>query len=282
LGKKKTIIDSVISAAQEGKTLAEVLRESFSVSTRQLQKIVRTKGIFLDGKQSHSHTIVRCGQRLKVNLPAQEQVKVAPLAINLDILYEDNSILVVNKEPGISVFDSQNPQKPSLVNAVAEHYRRKGFTQSPRPVHRLDAATSGIVLFAQSSAVQNTLAKIWHSDAVKKQYWTLCEGELTATLTIEEPINDKPAKTVVSPLCYHSGYTEVDAVIFTGRTHQIRIHLRSVGHPVLGDRRYNRKSKFSLPRLALHHTRLTIVHPENQKQMVFTSAPPQINQIIPL
>ncbi len=275
MGSKKTVASLVITEKQQAMPVITVLKEELKLGNRQIQKIIRTKGLFLDERAVHSKTKVKAGQYLKVLLPVQEQIRVTPTPIQLEVLFEDPWLLAVNKPAGLVVHHTKSKSAPSLIGGVADYFISKDLYITPRPVHRLDRDTSGVVLFAKSSAVQTELSTLWHTDKIIKEYWALVEGAVTSNGEISTAIRGKSARTTYFPLNQYAGVSELRVAIQTGRTHQIRVHLSSINYPIVGDALYNKKSHLAARRLALHASSLTILHPKSREQLTITSPHPR-------
>lgn len=265
---KKTLAKVTITPELAGWTIAAILKDELHLSARQRQKVVRTRGIRLDGKQVHSLVKVKVGQVLEVLLPEVEQVKVPARPMDLDVLYEDEYLLVVNKPAGMTVHNVQPDGSASLAEGVAYYFQQHGRVITPRPVHRLDKDASGVVIFAKSAQIQEQLTKAW-PDA-EKIYWVQVHGELTENGEITAPVKGKPARTKYTPLETHEGVTTLEVRLYTGRTHQIRVHFAHIGHPVVGDPLYG--SRENRP-LALHCWRITITHPVTKQRIQFAAPP---------
>lgn len=267
MGHRKVIGQMTVGQEYEGRPIIELLREVLAVPNRQIKKVIATKGIRLNGRPVHSERKVKAGDVLEISLPGAEQVKLEPMPMELTIIYEDRWLLAVNKPSGINVHNTRPGQPPALVNGVAYFFQSKGQIITPRPVHRLDAEASGVVLFAKDASTQTRLTTDWTGDTVHKTYWALVEGTLEEAGEVRVPVRGKPAQTHYQPICHHQGYTEVSVNIHSGRTHQIRIHLAHIAHPILGDRRYNSDSGIRTGRLALHGEVLELMHPMTGEQL---------------
>ena len=239
--------------------MAVYIRQVLNISSRQLQRVVRTKGLFLNGRSAHTKTILKAGDKLKLLLPAEEQVKLTPYASEIEVLFEDKWFLAINKQAGIPMYSTSTEK--GLANAVAFYLAEKGQPATPRPVHRLDTSTSGVVLFAKSAQMQTALSKQWAEGDVSKIYWALCVGSITKEQMIDTPIQGKHAVTKIIPVKEWNGITELRVQTFTGRTHQIRIHLHELGHPIAGDPVYNTGPIRNTRRMALHACELRFIHP---------------------
>ncbi|HHU51519.1 MAG TPA: RluA family pseudouridine synthase [Firmicutes bacterium] len=281
MGKKKQIAALTVHPELTGKKVITLLQEELKISNRQIRKVISTKGLFLNGRPIHSESKVKAGDRLIVKLPVNEEVKVEPVPMDLTVIYEDDWLLAVNKETGLNVHNTKPEEPPALVNGVAYYFLEQKKMIAPRPVHRIDRDTSGVVLFAKSAGIQKELSQQWGTERVKKKYWALVEGEVRKGEVIKVPLNGKKACTTFSPLKTHKGYTELNVEILTGRTHQIRKHLKLIGHPILGDRLYHPYSKITVGRLALHAWVLELVHPRTGDKLVLEAPIPWADFTLP-
>ncbi|HXK96401.1 MAG TPA: RluA family pseudouridine synthase [Limnochordia bacterium] len=267
--KKKTLAKVTIPPELAGWTVAAVLKDELRLSARQRQKVVRTRGIRLDGKPVHSLVKVKVGQVLEVLLPEAEQVKVPARPLSLDVIYEDEYLMVVNKPAGVAVHNVRPGGYVSLVEGAAYYFQQHGRTITPRPVHRLDKDASGVVIFAKSAQVQDQLTKTWPE--AEKIYWVQVHGRITDRGVITSPVKGKPAATEYTPLETGEDVTTLQVRLHTGRTHQIRIHLSQIGHPVVGDPLYGYGENQPL---ALHCRQITIIHPAFNQPIQFAAPLP--------
>lgn len=272
MAKKKTLAKLEITVKLVGKTVIDILKEDLNISSRQRQKIIRTKGVSLDGRLVHSQTVVKVGQILEVKLPQAEQVKVTVKPLALDIIYEDDNLLVVNKPAGVVVHHIKiNRQETSLVQGVAHYYQQQGLVITPRPVHRLDKDASGLVVFAKSAMMQEKLTAIWTQ--ITKLYWVQVSGRVEQGGEITTPIKGKHARTKYVPLQVSNDLTTLRVQIYTGRTNQIRIHLAQLGFPVVGDRIFGLSRVRQ--RLALHCWQISFDDPLTNELRSFIAPIPQ-------
>lgn len=269
MSKKQLLFDVFLEADHAGLSLTNYAKDVLGISNRQLQRIVRTQGLILNGRKAHSRTKIKAGDRLKIYLPHNQQLKiVANTQANLEILYEDQWLFAVNKQAGILTYDSKGTQ--GLSNQVAGYYLAQGMKLTPRPVHRLDKPTSGLLLFAKDAQTQTKLNELWASKKVKRLYWALCQGRLSEPLLIEIELDQAQALTKVEPERFYETFTELKVELITGRTHQIRRHLSHLGHPLVGDKRYGTNN---YPRLALHARELRFPHPWQENKEVIIHSP---------
>ncbi len=258
-----------ISADESGKTIKDFLR-AFGVSGSLLKNLKQTEnGIVLNGKHARSVDALKSGDVLEITLDERGKVP-APLNIPLDILFEDDDLIAVNKPPFMPVHESRNHIGDTLSNAVASR-----ITDCFRAVYRLDRDTSGIVLIAK-----NRLAACKLAGRVKKDYYAVVSGILNSPRTIDAPIkrvgssiikrcvapDGEKAVTHYFPVKTDGRATLLKINLETGKTHQIRVHLSSIGHPLLGDTLYGGNAD-PINRQALHCKDIYFDHPITGEQI---------------
>ena len=234
---------------------------------------------------------------IAVALPDPQPVDIVPEDIPLDIVYEDDSLLVVNKPKGMVVHPAPGNYSGTLVNALMYHCGENlsGINGELRPgiVHRIDKDTSGLLVVAKSDAAHRGLSEQISSHSFTREYLAVAYGNIREDeLTVDAPIgrhkfdrkrmcvtraNSKPAVTHVTVLERFGGFTYIRCRLETGRTHQIRVHLCHIGHPLAGDPVYGpSKVITSLRGQCLHAARLGFVHPISAEYMEFRSDPPEV------
>jgi 23S rRNA pseudouridine1911/1915/1917 synthase len=273
-------------------------------SRSQIQRLIR------DGYVTDRHGVavtraslaVTGGEEFALDVPAPVPSHVEPQAIPLDIVFEDTDIVVVNKAAGMVVHPAAGHADGTLVNALLHHVddlSGVGGEQRPGIVHRLDRGTSGLMVVAKSDRAHAELARQFHDREVTKEYVALVWGVVVAGRRIEEPIGRDPAnRQKMSTRARRSraavtrvlraealpGLTLASLGIATGRTHQIRVHLSSIGHPIVGDAVYggvhrrvppHLKAVMRLDRPFLHAARLALRHPVDGSPLEFTAALPE-------
>lgn len=270
---KQLLAQGKIESKQAGYELGRYAREVLGISNRQLQKIVRTKGLLVNGRLRHSKYKLQANDLIEAYLPSSEQIKIPPApASELVVLYEDAWLLGAEKPASIPSYDIKSPR--GLANQVVGYFAEQGLKLTPRPVHRLDTPTSGVVVFAKDAHTQTELSTAWQSHQVERFYWALCHGVITEPLELMMPINNQVAHTKVVPLEVHENYTELKIELITGRTHQIRQHLAAIDHPLVGDRRYGTGTgQKKHTRLALHATQVRFSHPHRKGELVAINSP---------
>ncbi len=251
------------------------------------QRLIDEGRVTVDGEPVKASYKVRAGDRVVVLLPAEESRELVPEAIPLDVVYEDPALIAVSKAAGMVVHPAPGHAGGTLVNALMAHCPELATSGGERPgiVHRLDRDTSGLILAAKSDKVRRALQRQFKDRQVHKAYLALLEGHLQPAYgRIEAPVGRDPhhrqrmkvlaggreaiteyhvLELFAQPMGPVAGeYTLVEAEPVTGRTHQIRVHLASIGHPVLGDAVYGRrKQRLPVPRQFLHARRLEFKHP---------------------
>ncbi len=264
----------------------ELLQRKFLFSSRLIKKLKPLQGsLMLDGKACRLRDRGLAGQTLSCEYP-QESSYFEPEDIALEIAFEDDDILVINKQPFIVVHPTKNYQEHTLANAVAFYMKQKGESYRLRFVNRLDRDTSGLIIVAKNSHAQDLLSR---SD-ISKKYLAIVHGELEGCGTVDAPIAKDPchaARRAVLPEGQHSvthykvlenapGATLLELKLDTGRTHQIRTHMRHIGHIIVGDELYGSEAFPELfRRQALHSFYLELPSPRNGKMISIQTEMPE-------
>ncbi|MDD5073148.1 MAG: RluA family pseudouridine synthase [Candidatus Omnitrophica bacterium] len=256
-----------------------------TVSRSHLKKLIGAGCILVNGKPAKPHHKVKSGEKIEVSFeePASPELKAEDIA--LKIIYEDDDIIVINKQPGIAVHPAPGTRSGTIVNALLNHCRKLSDLNEGRPgiVHRLDKDTSGVMVAAKNNASHAELARQFKDRAVKKNYLALAKGVIELDNgVVDLPIGRHPSNRQKMAVRYDSerkavteykvikrfdDFTLVKLDLKTGRTHQIRVHMAYIGHPVLGDEKYGSKGNF--PRQALHSYYLRLRHPKDGREMEF-------------
>ena len=267
--------------------IRQVLREKFGISERLLTKLKKSKKIFLnDSNKIYMDMYVKPNDKINVNLDFDEDnSNIIPVKMDLKILYEDESIIIVDKPANMPVHPSLNHYEDSLSNGIKYYFNALGLKRKIRPINRLDKNTSGIVIFAKNEYIQDRLNK-YH-----KEYLAIVVGKLLGSGIIDKPIARKEDSIIER--CIDSNgeksITEYEVIqnfkvnntnlsllkciLHTGRTHQIRVHMKSIGHPILGDTLYGNYSEL-INRQALHAYKICFIHPITKKEIEITSSIP--------
>jgi 23S rRNA pseudouridine1911/1915/1917 synthase len=261
------------------------------LSRARLQALIRSGHILLNGATCRPKQIISAGDQVVVSEPEPEPVRLGPEDLALSIMFEDEHLLVINKPAGMTVHPGAGIQSGTLVNALLHHAPSlSGIGGALRPgvVHRIDKETSGCLVVAKDDLAHLRLSKQFAGRKVRKFYLALCAGRFTKFAgEIVKPIGrhpvhrqkmavverGRPAHTRFEVIQETNRWTFVLCQIFTGRTHQIRVHLHSIGHPILGDKMYGRASS-EHERQMLHAWRLGFFHPITEIWMEFEAGLP--------
>lgn len=265
-------------------------------SRSNIQKMILEGNVLVNGQIKRSNYKLRPADNIVMTYQPPQEIEAVPENIPLDILYEDSDIIVVNKARGMVVHPAAGVYTGTLVNALLYHCgdELSGINGKIRPgiVHRLDKDTSGVMVVAKNDFAHNSLAKQIGSKTAVKEYVALVHGNITEEKGIIEanigrhPVDrkkmavvtsgGKPATTVFHVLERFKNCTYVKCRLLTGRTHQIRVHMAYIGHPLIGDPKYcNSKNKFDIQGQALHSLNLTLIHPRTNQEMTFSAPIPQ-------
>jgi len=275
-------IDYTVPEYFDGKKLISFLRGHIKISVKLLRSLKRIPdGIMLNGKQTRTIDIIRSGDVIRLNIPDDESTSVSiPTDYPLDIIYEDEDLLVVNKPGTLAMHETHNHQGDTLANAVAGYLIRKNKPATFRAIGRLDKGTSGIVVCALNPHAAARL-----SGNVNKQYLAVVSGKYEGSGTIDKPIyrpdpmktyrtaDDRGDRAVTHYTVEESGeaYSLVRVSLETGRTHQIRVHFKFLGTPLYGDRLYFEEHPL-IEHQALHCGFVEFMHPVSN-ELVSLSAP---------
>jgi 23S rRNA pseudouridine1911/1915/1917 synthase len=285
----------VFTAEREFPRADSFLSEKLDISRSAIKKLIESGNVFLNGKAVKASQKISSGDTLEVNIPDLEVCQAKPEDIPLDIVYEDEDIAVINKAQGMTVHMGAGNYEGTLVNALL--YRLdslSGINGVIRPgiVHRIDKDTSGLLVVAKNDKAHISLSEQIATKTCKRVYLALLEGKLkndsgNVTTYIGRSPTDRVKMAVVSPdkgkiaitdyqvVKRYIGYTLCRFDLHTGRTHQIRVHAKYLGHPIVGDEVYGiKKQKFNLKGQLLHAWKLTLIHPTTGKEMTFEAPLP--------
>ncbi len=277
--------------------LAQVaLAQDLGLSRTNIQKLIREGKVVLNSRSvSKPHLKVSQNDRIKINLWEKKAVEFLPEEIALDVVYEDNDLAIINKQIGLVVHPAPGNREHTLVNALLNRFKELSNINPGRPgiVHRLDKETSGLIVIAKNNVSHLKLAKQFAEHSIARKYIALVSGRVEFDEDIiEAPIgrhplrrkdmavsfreNNKYAKTQYHTLKRSNNFSFLELRPFTGRTHQLRVHLAYLGYPILGDTKYGKQTNF--PRLALHAQEIGFIHPTSGKLISFTSKIPAVMQ----
>ena len=269
-------------------TIKEVLKAYFNVSDRLLIKLKKNNKIYLNNNIINVNATVNIGDIVSFILDFEEDnSNIIGTKMDLEIIYEDDAYIVLNKPAGIPVHPSMEHYTDSLSNGLKYYFENIGLKRKIRPVNRLDKNTSGLVVFAKNEYIQECLVRQMKKNQFYKEYIAICKGKFNKESgVINAPISRKEnsiierciskngdtAITKYTVLTYNEdyNYSVVKCVLKTGRTHQIRVHMKYIGHPILGDTLYGNPSKL-INRQALHSHVISFNHPINKINVTYTA-----------
>jgi 23S rRNA pseudouridine1911/1915/1917 synthase len=270
------------------------------MSRSYIQKLIEQGYILVNGHEAKASQKLDIGNKINISLPPPEPTSLTAEPMPLNIVYENNDLIVLNKPAGLTVHPAPGHTSHTLVNALLAHcpeLAKFGNSMRPGIVHRLDKDTSGLMIIAKNSSTQQSLINQFKTHSVSKGYIVLVKGKLTPSRgIIEAPIGRHPsnrkrmaivtsgrqAKTSYRVKEYIDNYTLLEVKIETGRTHQIRVHLSAIGYPVIGDSVYGVKSAY-LKRQFVHSYRLGFYLPSSGKYQEFTcELPDDLKQALEL
>lgn len=295
--KQKRRLEKVLTSQDEGKCVGDILRQEMGLSTAHVRRIKwREDGILLEGERVATRQQGKEGQLLSALLEEGGQSPFLPVEGQLDILYEDEDFLVVNKDANVVVHPTANHWEDTLCNYLLHYYKKTGFEGDFHPVHRLDRGTTGCIVVAKHPYAQEQFTKQLHSPVFSREYLAVCWGEVIPEAdVIEAPIHQvEKMRRCVDPqgLQARTHYKRVATGNYkdkplslvalkldTGRTHQIRVHLTHKGYPLLGDELYGEGDV--LEHTALHAFRLSLQQPVSKEAMTFYAPLPEdIRQLL--
>ena len=258
----------------------EVLKVFFGISDRLLTKLKKSNKIYFNGTPTYVHHPLSLNDTITVNLDFEEESEnILPKKMDLNIIFEDEALLVINKKPNTPVHPSILHFEDSLSNGVKFYFDKLNLKRKIRPVNRLDKDTSGIVIFAKNEYIQEALIRQMKTKVFRKEYLAILTGHLEKNIgTINAPISRKENSIIEREINKNGEISithfeliknfvkndeELSLVKFileTGRTHQIRLHSKFIGHPILGDTLYGFPSKL-ISRQSLHAYKVSFIHP---------------------
>ncbi|MGN0374393.1 MAG: RluA family pseudouridine synthase [Butyrivibrio sp.] len=294
------IIELEIEEQNTGKRIDKFLSDMLSSYSRSyIQKLINENMVLVDNKNIKSNYRLNSGDNLTIMIPLPKELEILPENIPLDILYEDNDVILVNKPKGMVVHPASGHYSGTLVNALMYHCKDNlsGINGVLRPgiVHRIDMDTTGVIIACKNDAAHLSLSRQLKEHSITRYYYAICHNPFSESSgTVDAPIgrhpvdrkkmsinykNGKEAVTHYEVLENFSKYSYIRCRLETGRTHQIRVHMASIGHPLLGDNLYSSaKAPFKLQGQTLHAAVLGFVHPKTGEYMEFTADLPEYFQ----
>ena len=274
------------------KFLSEKIEEK---SRSFIKGLIDDEQVFINDKKIKSNYKVKVNDSVKVLIPDPVELNVTPEEMDLNIVYEDEDLIVVNKDKGVVVHPAPGNYSGTLVNGILYHCKDlSGINGVIRPgiVHRIDKDTSGVLVIAKNDETHTHLADQFKEHSIKREYYALVEGRFSNTSgSVDKPIaRDKKDRIKMAIVeggrravthyevleQYDKGVSLVKCTLETGRTHQIRVHMASIGHPLVGDLVYGfKRQKLNVKGQALHAKTLGFIHPKTEKYIEFTSELPE-------
>ena len=281
----KSVVKGIVSQEFSGKSLNDFLKYELQLSSALIKKAKRIEnGICVNGKLTFVNEKVNLGDKVEVIIETDdEKSENIPLCdIPLDIIFEDEHLLVINKQGKIPTHPSLNNYDVSVAGAVMNYYKKQGLNFVFRPVNRLDKGTSGLMVIAKSPHIHELLKNAMHTGELSREYFALVCGNVENDGTVNAPIFREDNSIIkrmvdsrgVEAITHYTvvkrfnDKTLVSLKLETGRTHQIRVHMAHIGHPLYGDFLYGEERE-DLSRPALHSYKLTLKHPMNQEKLEF-------------
>ena len=278
------------------KTINEIILKKFNFSNRLITKLIKNKNILFNGKEVDTRTLVTTPGIIKIDFNYDEDTSnIVATKMNLNIIYEDEWIVVVNKPAGCPIHPSRLHFEDSLSNGIKYYFDSINLNKKIRPVNRLDLHTSGLVIFAKCEYIQEQFSIQMTNNLFKKEYLCLVDGlfkERSGTIDlpisrkqgsiIERTINENGKKSIThyEVLKEFDNYSLVHCKLETGRTHQIRVHMQAIGPPILGDTLYGKYTDL-ISRQALHSYKIQCIHPVTGKELKFVAdLPSDMKQLI--
>lgn len=279
----------IVTSEDEGLQVRDITRKYFDFSARLRNRIKREKLTLRNGVQTEGWHSVNAGDEISITLPDEESHFPAE-NIPLNIVFEDDDLMVINKQPGLVVHPTKGHPAGTVANALTYYMEETGRKWKIRFVNRLDMDTSGLLLVAKNSYCQNHITNQMRNHLIKKKYISIVKGVITEEqgkidLPIGRPDPEDVRRGVMedgAPSVTHykvierlKDHTVVELILETGRTHQIRVHMSYIGHPVLGDHLYGGENVLLIERQALHAACLEFIHPISGETVKYEAPLPE-------
>jgi 23S rRNA pseudouridine1911/1915/1917 synthase len=283
----------IVPEQEDGMELRTILQRRLMISRKLLSRLKLTEeGITVNGIRRYISHHVQAGDKVQVRMEEEASDDILPQDIPVDVLFEDDHLLIVNKPAGLIVHPTTGHWANTLANGIVFMWLERGLRIRFRPIHRLDRETSGVLAVAKNPYVHQNVSEQMKANTVDKEYIALVHGYVEKESgTIDGPIDrnpESPHYRIVTPTGYPSvthykvlerypDATLLSVKLETGRTHQIRVHMSHIGHPLIGDAMYGTGTDGHLPidRHALHAHRLSFDHPITRERMTFTAPLPK-------
>lgn len=287
--KHKNIYTITANNIETEKSVKKYLKQSEGFSSRFVTKISKADGLFVNNKRVFACYPVKNGDEIRLILP-EEETFIEPVEIPVEILHEDEDLIIVNKAPYMVVHPTPSHPNDTLANALAWRFARSKNECKCHFVNRLDMNTSGIVVVAKNRHAHHFIQTQGQQGRIKKSYLALCHGRLAKqTGLIDAPIgreeedsiyrtvrpDGKPSRTLYEVVSQKGEFSLVRLTLLTGRTHQIRVHMKHMGAPLIADDLYYPHHTDIIPRQALHAFETGFIHPKTKRSVLFMAPLPE-------
>lgn len=280
----------IVTEEDKGLPVKTLIRRRFSFSSRLMSKLKYQHLVFLNGEEVAGWITPEVGDEISIKLP-EEKSDFPAEDIPIYPVYEDDDLLIINKQPGVTVHPTKGHPSHTIANGLMTYMDKTSQVFKVRFVNRLDMDTTGLLIIAKNSHAQDEVTKQMKAKTTEKRYKAIVNGiveedEFTIDLPIGRPDPDNVARAVMMEGGYPSvthvkvlerypaGYTMVELLLETGRTHQIRVHMSHIGHPLVGDFLYGGEHPELIDRQALHSYKLSINHPVSGERLVLEAPLP--------
>ena len=278
----------IISNEKSGTRIDKFLAEEFDLTRTRIQNLIKDENILVNGKKTKASYKIEENDEIEMEIPKLEEIEIKPENIEINIVYEDEDLAIINKNAGMVVHPAHGHNSGTLVNAIMYHIKDlSGINGKIRPgiVHRLDKDTSGLIIIAKNDKSHLKLSNMFSTKEIKKTYLTIVKGKINKKsgrivtnigrnkldrkkMAVVDATNGKNAITNFEVLAQNEKFSFVKVNIETGRTHQIRVHMKSINHVILGDSVYGTEDK-NVKRQMLHAYKLEFLNPLDNKEYVF-------------
>lgn len=276
-----------VTEEEYGMSINEILRSNFNFSARFKTKIKFQNLLDLNGVQAKGFMKPEVGDLISIRLP-KETSDFPAEDIPIDVLYEDDDLLIINKQPGIIVHPTKGHPYHTIANGLMKYMQDTGQEFKVRFANRIDMDTSGIVICAKNANCQDSISNQMKGQDVVKKYVAIVHGRVEDDCVINLPVGrpdevsirrcvmeeGKDATTIVKVLEAFDDYSILELTIMTGRTHQIRVHLSHIGHPIIGDALYEGEAPGLIERQALHAYHIEFIHPMTEERLTIEAPYP--------
>lgn len=285
----------IVPPEEDGWLLKTILQKRLLISRALLSRLKLTEqGIMVNGERKYISVHVCSGDRVEIRMEQESSEDILPQELPVDVIAEDTHLLIVNKAAGLIVHPTHGHYINTLANAVVYYWQQQGQSYRFRPIHRLDQETSGVLAIAKNPYVHHLISEQMQQQLVDKEYIAIVHGIVAGDSgTVNAPIDrnpDSPHERIVIASGYsaithfqvvqrfeRAQATMVRLKLETGRTHQIRVHMKHIGHPLIGDKMYGLQAELDcrISRHALHAEKLGFVHPAFQKKIEYEAPMPE-------